>query len=186
MRSELRNSTSEESVSPFVRKCMQRIELPRRARILDLPCGFGRHAVWLAQMGHAVTAVDIDAERVAATQRAVAALSGTHSVRCMEGDAEKPLPLPANSFDLAIVIHYYAASVFETMAKALKPRGALIFETFGAQGNNWRSLPNAGLVETLLRPHFDIHDLRERPCGPEKSRAVVQALAIRRGRSSIR
>ena len=181
-----RNSASEESVSPFARKCLQRIALPKKARILDLPCGFGRHSVWLAQMGHSITAVDIDAARVVATRKAVGALSGAHSVRCMEADAEEPLPLRANSFDLAIVVHFYAPSIFEAVARVLRPGGHLIFETFGAQGYNWRSLPETGLVAGLLRPSFVTLEIRERLCGPKKAQAVVHALARRRARSDNR
>lgn len=147
---------------------------------MDLPCGFGRHSVWLAQMGHAITAVDIDAERVAATKRAVAELSGTHSVQCIEADAEELLPVRTNSFDLAIVVHYYAPSIFEAVARVLKPGGHLIFETYGAQGNNWRSLPLMGLATQILHPHFLPLELRERPCGPTKSNAVVHAFARKR------
>lgn len=177
----LQDSKSEESVSPFARRCLQRIALPPNARILDLPCGFGRHSVWLAQMGHVITAVDIDAERVAATRQAAAALSGTNSVRFIEANAENPLPLPANFFDLAMVVHYYTPSIFEAVARVLKPGGYLIFETFGAQGQNWNSLPKVGLVAELLRPSFVTLEIRERLCGPQKASAVVHALARRRG-----
>lgn len=172
-----RNCVSEKSVSPFARQCLQRIALSKHARILDLPCGFGRHSVWLAEMGHMITAVDIDVERVAATQKAIANLSGTHSIHCIAADADKPLPLPANFFDLAIVVHYYAPSIFETVARVLKPGGHLIYETFGAQGHNWQALPEIGLVTKLLRPNFDQLDFRERKCGPKNANAVVHALA---------
>ena len=170
----------ENSVSPFARQCLSRIALPKRARVLDVPCGFGRHSVWLTRMGHAITAVDVEPTRVDAAEKALSELPGKHSYRCIPADAEKPLPLEPGTLDLAIVIHYYAANIFETVAEVLKPGGVLIFETFGAQGNNWRSLPETGLAEKLLRSQFDALDIHERSCGPGKSNAVVQALAIRR------
>jgi SAM-dependent methyltransferase len=166
--------------SPFARQCLRRIGFSKGVRVLDVPCGFGRHSVWLASMGHKITAIDIDPERVAATKKALAEASDPHSVRCIVADAEKPLPVPANTFDLAIVMHYYAPGIFETVARALKPDGYLIFETFGAQGDNWLALPEFGLVPKLLRLHFEPLRLRERQSGPQQKTAVVHALAIKR------
>ncbi|MBI2073612.1 MAG: methyltransferase domain-containing protein, partial [Gemmatimonadetes bacterium] len=40
-----------------------------QSRVLDLACGRGRHAIAAASLGAAVTAVDADAERIAAGRR---------------------------------------------------------------------------------------------------------------------
>src|SRR3972149_3624699 len=40
---------------------VQALELPEGARILDLGCGWGRHAVRLAQRGYRVTGLDLSA-----------------------------------------------------------------------------------------------------------------------------
>jgi len=49
------------------------LRLRRGARILDVPCGFGRHAVELARRGFRVTGVDISPELVAQARQAAAA-----------------------------------------------------------------------------------------------------------------
>lgn len=49
------------------------LRLRPRARILDLPCGFGRHAVELARRGFRVTGVDISPALLAQARRAAAA-----------------------------------------------------------------------------------------------------------------
>jgi len=170
------NCQLEKDASPFARECLWRIEPTKPLRILDVPCGFGRHSAWLASIGHEIIAIDIDPERVAATKKAVAKV---HSVRCIVADAEKPLPVRVSTFDLAIVVHYYEPTIFENVARALKPGGHLIFETFGAQGYNWRSLPEIGLTTKLLEPHFDCLSFQERKCGPKNANAVVHALATR-------
>ena len=49
------------------------LALPPRARILDVPCGSGRHALTLAARGHRVTGVDISTEALGYARRAAAA-----------------------------------------------------------------------------------------------------------------
>ena len=38
----------------------------------------------------------------------------------------------------------------------------LIYESFAGHGENWRDLPHQGEIESLLRPHFELLDYRER------------------------
>ena len=51
---------------------LRRLRMARGARVLDVPCGFGRHAVLLARRGYRVTGVDIGREVLAAGRRAAA------------------------------------------------------------------------------------------------------------------
>ena len=57
---------------------------PSTGRALDLGCGTGVDAVYLAQQGYDVTAVDFVADALAATQRRGA--SASVPVDCREGD----------------------------------------------------------------------------------------------------
>jgi SAM-dependent methyltransferase len=50
----------------------RRLDLPPGSRILDVPCGSGRHALALAARGHRVVGVDISPEAVAHAGRAAA------------------------------------------------------------------------------------------------------------------
>ncbi len=56
-----------------VRSLVRLLRLRRAARILDVPCGYGRHAVKLARRGFRVTGVDISPELLAQAQEAAAA-----------------------------------------------------------------------------------------------------------------
>ncbi|MGH9795547.1 MAG: class I SAM-dependent methyltransferase [Candidatus Acidiferrales bacterium] len=60
---------ADDDVLPLLR----RLGLRRGARVLDVPCGFGRHALVLARCGYRVTGVDISPELLA---QARAACSG--------------------------------------------------------------------------------------------------------------
>src|ERR1700738_5588386 len=67
-------------------------------RILDLPCGQGRHAIELARRGYEVTGVDLSPYLLGvARERAYA--SGV-KVRWLEGDMREALP--GETFDLIL------------------------------------------------------------------------------------
>ena len=52
----------------------QRLGLAPRSRILDVPCGSGRHSLELARRGHSVTGVDLSAEAIGHARQAAADL----------------------------------------------------------------------------------------------------------------
>ncbi len=106
-----------------------------RAPVLDLACGAGRHARFLAAAGHPVVAVDRDAA-------ALAALSGVVGVRAVEADLEAgPWPLAGQSFGGVVVTNYLHRPCFAAILAALCDDGVLIYETFAA-GNEAYGRPS--------------------------------------------
>jgi SAM-dependent methyltransferase len=96
---------------------------------LDLACGSGRHARLLASLGHAVTAIDRDAQ-------ALAAASG-QGITILQHDLEAPgavWPIAPGSLAGIVVTNYLHRPLFGRIAAALAPDGVLIYETF-ARGN---------------------------------------------------
>lgn len=97
-------------------------------RALDVGCGEGADAIWLAQRGWAVTAIDISAVAISRAGHA-AQLSGV-AVDWVVGDALRR-PLPARSFDL-VSMQYPALpkDAGETAVRALlettRPGGLLL------------------------------------------------------------
>src|SRR5438132_4677071 len=74
------------------------LRLRPRLRILDLPCGQGRHAIELARRGYDVTGVDLSPYLLGvAKARAEAAGVG---VRWLEGDMRRPVG--GGPFDLVL------------------------------------------------------------------------------------
>ena len=114
------------------------------ARVLDLACGHGRHARWLADRGMHVTAVDRDAA-------ALATMSTLANVTTLTADLEGAVwPLPADAaFDAVIVTNYLYRPLFPRIAASVAPGGVLIYETF-AQGNEKYGKPSNPLF--LLAP----------------------------------
>lgn len=173
----MRSNGHHSKVSPFVAACFKRIALAPPKTILDVPCGFGRHSQWLASLGHDVVALDIDLERVCATN-ALKAPQGT--VLAQVGDVETGLPFPQSSFDAALVIHYVSKSVVVQVGRVLKPGGYLIFETFGGQGDNWTALPKPGEIRRQNENKFELMIYRETLVGPNQDAVSVKMLARKR------
>jgi len=96
---------------------------------LDLACGNGRHARLLASLGHAVTAIDRDAQALAA--------AGGQGITTLQHDLEAPgavWPIAPGSLAGIVVTNYLHRPLFGAIAAALAPDGVLIYETF-ALGN---------------------------------------------------
>ena len=102
-------------------------ELPP-GRALDLACGSGRNAVWLAARGWAVTGVDFSA--VALEQaNALAAKRGVE-VEWLEGDLLEWEP-PEDAYDLIVVLYLQVPAderrrILGRAAPAVAPGGTLL------------------------------------------------------------
>lgn len=92
---------------------------------LDLGCGTGRDAVYLALQGWNVTGIDRLPDALARAKD----LAHLHGVTATFTalDAERD-PLPQGAFDLVTAFRYLPS--LATMASALRPGGSLIVQTF--------------------------------------------------------
>ncbi|CAG9177085.1 class I SAM-dependent methyltransferase [Cupriavidus pampae] len=115
-------------------------------RVLDLACGSGRHAAWLAGQGFAVLAVDRDATAVAALPSPVQG-SITGRVADLEQGAW-PLGDVA-AMDALVVTNYLHRPLWPHLLATLAPGGVLVYETFAA-GNETVGKPSR--PDFLLRP----------------------------------
>lgn len=117
--------------------------VPEGARVLDLACGFGRHARYFAGRGCRVMAVDRDAA-------ALAALADVSGVATREADLEgAPWPFPAGAFDAVVVTNYLHRPLFGPIADALAPGGVVLYETFMLGNERFGKPANP---QFLLRP----------------------------------
>jgi len=94
-------------------------------RVLDVACGTGRHARWLAAAGHRVTAIDRDAQAIAALRE----VPGV--VQAIVADLEDgPWPLPDATFDAVLVTNYLWRPLWPPLLAAVASGGLWLHETF--------------------------------------------------------
>lgn len=90
--------------------------------MLDVACGAGRHARWLATLGFEVDAVDRAPELFEAPPP---------GVRLTEADIEGgPWPYEGRRFDAIVVTNYLHRPLLPRLVESLEPGGVLIYETF--------------------------------------------------------
>ena len=92
---------------------------------LDVACGAGRNALYLAERGFAVDAVDISGEALARARES-ADKRGVR-VHWIEHDLDQPLSLDAE-YQLILVIRYVDLALIRHLADSLAPGGFLICE----------------------------------------------------------
>lgn len=166
------------SISKFLERSMQELPFSPGATILDIPCGFGRHAHWLAKQNYNVVAIDLDEQRVTKARDLAQAIS--QPILWAVADLEQPLPILPASIDAIVVIHYVSPQAIAAAYNVLKPGGYLIFETFEARGQNWRDLPRPGDIRSLLEQRFEDLLVQERQAGPDEDHVAVRARGRRR------
>ncbi|MDB5811680.1 MAG: SAM-dependent methyltransferase [Betaproteobacteria bacterium] len=133
--------TGIDAPSTWVERFAGRIE--PGGRILDVACGHGRHARWLAARGHPVEAVDRDAD-------ALNDLIDVAGVVTLAADLEGgPWPYADQRFAGIVVVNYLHRPLFPALIASLAPGGVLIYETF-ALGNERYGRPRN--PDFLLQP----------------------------------
>jgi ubiquinone/menaquinone biosynthesis C-methylase UbiE len=97
-------------------------------RALDLGCGSGTQALYLARQGFTVTAADLSVEAVRLTERALKEVNGPH--RVLHADAEH-LPLEDGSIDACVcslLWHHFSdlRPISRELARVMVPGAPLI------------------------------------------------------------
>lgn len=118
-----------------------RVELlPSGGRALDLACGPGRVAVWLALRGLDVDAVDVSP--VALSAGAASARAHGVTVRWIESDLDGGLP--AGPYDVLVCQRFRDPALYPAIAGALAPGGLLVLTVLsevGDEGGRFRAAP---------------------------------------------
>lgn len=140
---------------------IEHIDKLPRGKALCLAAGEGRNAVYLAQQGYQVLAVDISAKGLEKT-RLLATARGV-SVKTQVADL-KTYDLGQNQWDLITDFYYHEPSIYPRIMPALKPGGVFILENFSVdQPRTGRFGPKQ--PEHLVKPNellnlFSDHRIR--------------------------
>ena len=144
-------------------------------RALDLACGAGRNALWLAEHGWSVTAVDgspaaIERVRKRAAERSV-------NVNAQVADLEKrEYSIEQAHWDLVVISYYLQRDLFEPAKRGVAPRGVLMAIVLLGEG---RFSLAAGELRGYFKGWEILHDREGNPGGSPEHRAVAEIVARR-------
>ncbi len=114
-------------------------------RALDLACGAGRNAAWLARHGWDVVAIDGASEAI----RIVHEHDPAIDARVLDLESGASLPFPDQSFDLVTVLYYLHRPLFAEAKRVVK-RGGVVIAAIRMRGINPRFCVSQG----ELRSYF--------------------------------
>lgn len=160
------------SPRPFVERHAKDLA-PGRA--LDLAAGIGANAVWLAERGWQVTAVDWSAESLAQLKAAAPSVE-THVANLEKHDFE----IGEGQWDLIVVSHYLQRDLFFRVLRGLKPggRAILIVHMFEPGHEQSRFSVEPGELRNLLAAGRILVYEEGKPPGNPQGRATARAVVL--------
>ena len=108
--------------SAFLRAVADRLP---HGRVLDVACGSGRNASFLATRGDCVVGIDRSLESLREARAAI----GSERFLPVQADLER-FALPESAFDVVVNTRYLQRSLAPALRRSLRPGGMLVFETF--------------------------------------------------------
>lgn len=164
-----------------LREPASRGRVARPASAIDLAAGSGRDAVFLAQAGMRVLAVDILPDALERA-RDLARREGV-ALETRRMDLERD-PFPEGErWDLVLVVNYLQRSLFEAIRRAVAPGGFVIYETFLERQRDLFGKPaNPAhlLAPGELRGYFEGWEVRRDREGLAAPRRFVASLFARK------
>ena len=155
--------------------------------MLDVPCGLGRNALLLRELGRKVVCVD----------NAVHALQAIVQIDSLVPRSDSQIPTSRNSakrgkliplnldlrreqwpflpkvFAGIVNVHFVCPWLFKHFLISLKPGGYLLCETFGGHGMNYIDLPEKGAWKELLQDRMEFEYYKEHSVGPPGGKVVT-------------
>ncbi len=174
------------ATSPLVRRFAEQVVAAASERpILDVACGSGRNAIFLARMGGTVICIDKDLSPFDANLQRWREFVTVSAKRLQPRRIDllrDRWPFERGNVGGVINIHFLFPPLFPLFASSLAPSGYLLLETVAGHGDNYLELPQEGALKAILADAFDLVFYEERSVGPSKHHAVaVKVLARRKG-----
>lgn len=115
------------------------------SRALELACGLGQDALWLAAHGYRVDAFDLSltALRQARAEMQRRGLTGVHFVQADLDD----YPLPRRAYDLVYVYRFLDRGLFPAIRDRVRSGGLVVYETLNVRRRQRH--PSASAAHTL-------------------------------------
>lgn len=157
-----------------------------RGRALDVACGAGRNALYLAAHGFAVTALDISAVALERGRRAAAERALDVEWLCADLDDDMEHALPAGPFDLIVWVRYVHRTLMPPLVARLAVGGTLLCEQHlattdpvaGPSSAAYRLAP--GELARTARPLQSLHSYEGSLVDPDGRRVALAQLVGRK------
>lgn len=155
-------------------------------KALDLACGTGRNALWLAREGWRVTAVDGSPRAIEMVQKNAAEQEIAIDARMADLEKGEYEIQPA-SWDLIAICYYLQRDLLEPAKRGVVPGGVLLVIVHIAE-------PGEEPTQFRLRPgelatYFDgweiLHGYEGKPRDSAHARAVAEIVARKAGAESV-
>ncbi|MEW8321342.1 MAG: methyltransferase domain-containing protein [Candidatus Thiodiazotropha taylori] len=105
--------------------------LPEQGSALDLACGLGGNALFLAQRGFTVEAWDLSSVAIQRLAQGAGQLK-LNNLHARVRDVQSQPP-QTEQFDVIVVSYFLERSLIPTLIQALKPGGLVFYQTFTRQ-----------------------------------------------------
>jgi len=124
---------NDDDAKVFMKNITQFLELPKASHILDLPCGKGRHSVYLNSLGYKVTGADLAENSIIYAKQ-----FENNSLKFKTHDMRNPLNNKYDAiFNLFTSFGYFIddnedIKILENIKKGLKKNGFFVFDFLNA------------------------------------------------------
>jgi len=175
-----------QEVAPLLR---QHLSHKQKGKALDIACGYGRNALYLASQGFQVDGFDRDEAAVHFCNEKAERLNLPFTAKGC--DLEKGRPFSENKYALASCFYYLDRSIIPQIKNALQIGGVMIYETFLIDQHKRYGKPSRTSFcwghNELLKNFLDFRILYyyegpifpDREDSPEKGTWVAQLVAER-------
>ncbi|WP_254528461.1 class I SAM-dependent methyltransferase [Natrinema gelatinilyticum] len=140
---------SELDPSPVLREY---VDEPTTGRALDVACGTGRNAIFLAKQGCEVDALDQSVEGLRITRQNAAERGVGDRINLIQADATQ-FEYPENRYDVVTISFFRTLDRLSDLKDALKPGGLLFYQ------HHLRSEPPAEVGPSTDRYRFRSNEL---------------------------
>jgi SAM-dependent methyltransferase len=145
--------------------------------IIDLACGSGRNAFYIAQFGANVICVDHDLTRI---KNQFPEVGDPKRLTLVEMDLlADPWPFRPRTIGGIVLVDFLDRSLFLKCESSLIPGGYILIESVSGRGGNYFELPKAGEVKMAFERSFEFQFYREVKVGPRPSDAVTVRMLAR-------
>jgi SAM-dependent methyltransferase len=165
--------------SPLVRKFAPTlVKAASSCPIIDVACGSGRNAFYIAEFNSAVICVDRDLTRI---KKYFPECPRSKQLTLLEMDLlTDPWPFGPHTIGGIVLVDFLDRSLFMRFEESVIPGGYILVETVSGRRGNYLELPKAGELKMAFENSFEICVYKEAKVGPNTSNAVTVKMFARR------